>query len=151
MIERHFTVTTYVVQDKRALLIFHPKMQKWLPPGGHIEPNEIPHEAALREVLEETGLHVELIQQENLWINCWNAASIPRPYFCLLENIPPHPPHPAHQHIDLIYLAKPTGEGILHQSHGARWFTLDEILALSPDETIFGETQQTLSHLLGTI
>lgn len=149
--ERHFTVTTYVIQNKCALLIFHPKLQKWLPPGGHIEPNEIPHEAALREVLEETGLHVELIEQENLWINCWNASSIPRPYFCLLENIPPHNSHPAHQHIDLIYLAKPTGKGTLHQSHNARWFTLDEVLAFPLDENIFGETQQTLCHLLRNI
>ena len=32
----------------------------WLPPGGHIEVNEDPIEAVLREVLEETGLEVEV-------------------------------------------------------------------------------------------
>jgi 8-oxo-dGTP pyrophosphatase MutT (NUDIX family) len=32
----------------------------WLPPGGHIDPHELPHDAAVREVHEETGLAVAL-------------------------------------------------------------------------------------------
>ncbi|MES2344776.1 MAG: NUDIX domain-containing protein [Chlamydiota bacterium] len=148
MIEKHFTVTTYVIDKKKVLLIFHPKHNKWLPPGGHLEPNETPPEGALREVLEETGLEVEIIKQENLWINCRNAVSFERPYLCLLENIPPHNSHPAHQHIDLIYLARPTGNGTLHDSHSARWFSLDEALRLETDVETFGDIKQTIQHLL---
>lgn len=147
MIEKHFTVTTYVVHEKKVLLIFHNKLGKWLPPGGHLENNELPPEGALREVLEETGLEVELIRQENLWINRWNAISFDRPYFCFLENIPPYGSHPAHQHIDLVYVAKPI-RGTLHSEHQARWFSIDEALSLRIDEEIFGETHQILNHLL---
>ena len=59
--ERHFNVTVYVVNDEgKFLFIRHKKLQKWLPPGGHIDENEIPDIAALREVKEETSLNVEL-------------------------------------------------------------------------------------------
>ncbi|HKR52249.1 MAG TPA: NUDIX domain-containing protein [Pseudonocardiaceae bacterium] len=37
-------------------LIRHPRLGKWMLPGGHVEPDENPAEAALREVAEEAGL-----------------------------------------------------------------------------------------------
>ena len=52
---RHFTATGFVVDSNAILLHWHPKVLAWLPPGGHIENNEDPVEAILREVLEETG------------------------------------------------------------------------------------------------
>lgn len=146
MIERQFTVTVYLIEEGKTLLLYHPKHQKWLPPGGHLEANETPPECGKREVLEETGLQIEYIKQENLWINAWNARSIQRPYFCLLENIPPHGDSGAHQHIDLIYLARPTG-GILHPGQLLRWWTLEEIEEL-PEEQLFGETKESIKHLL---
>lgn len=148
MIEKHFTVTTYVIQQKKVLLIFHQKFGKWLPPGGHLEPNETPPEGAIREVLEETGLEVEIISQENIWINRRNSISFHRPYLCLLLHVPPHKDTSAHQHIDLTYLARPTGKGTLHSEHQAKWFSLEEVMDLRSDEEIFGDSQQTIQHLL---
>ena len=145
---RHFTVTTYILDPPRVLLLFHPKHHKWLPPGGHLELNETPPEGAKREVLEETGLEIAFIPQENLWLDCWNAKSFERPYFCLLEEIPAHGNHPAHQHMDLIYVAKVIG-GKQLLSDSLRWFTLQEILQMTPDGEIFGETMKTIEHLLG--
>lgn len=145
MIERQFTVTVYLIERERTLLLYHPKHQKWLPPGGHVELNETPPECGKREVFEETGLEIEYIKQENIWINAWNARSIERPYLCLLENIPPHGNSLAHQHIDLIYLARPTG-GLLHPDHPLRWWTLEEIEEL-PEQQLFGETKETIRHL----
>ena len=55
---RHFTVAVFVVHGGRVLLHYHAKLGKWLPPGGHIEDSELPDVAAVREVLEETGLTV---------------------------------------------------------------------------------------------
>jgi 8-oxo-dGTP pyrophosphatase MutT (NUDIX family) len=44
----------------RLLLIKHRDTNKWVLPGGTIEPLEIPAEAAVREMWEETGLFVKL-------------------------------------------------------------------------------------------
>jgi len=57
MIANHFTATGIVFNQKREILmIHHNKLQVWLPPGGHIDENELPTDAVLREVFEETGM-----------------------------------------------------------------------------------------------
>ncbi|MCH9756007.1 MAG: 8-oxo-dGTP diphosphatase MutT [Gammaproteobacteria bacterium] len=45
---------------RRALDISHGGF--WEVPGGKVEPLETPHDALLREVREEVGLHVETVQ-----------------------------------------------------------------------------------------
>ncbi|MGD0664549.1 MAG: NUDIX domain-containing protein [Rhabdochlamydiaceae bacterium] len=142
--EKHFTATTYIIQDGKVLLIPHAKLGKWLPPGGHVELNETPPECAIREALEETGLEIKIIPQENIWIQHWNASSFERPYLCLLENIPAHGEKPAHQHMDFIYLAKPVG-GTLSEG---KWFSLQELESFTDDVEIFGETRKTIQHIL---
>ena len=40
--ERHFNVTVYIMnKEGKFLFIRHKKLQKWLPPGGHIEENDL--------------------------------------------------------------------------------------------------------------
>ena len=95
---RDFTATTFVVHRDRTLLLWHKKVQAWLPPGGHIEADELPETAALREVREETGLDVELLGGQQNW---GGVQVLRRPECILLENIAP-----GHQHIDLIYFAR---------------------------------------------
>lgn len=143
--KRDFTATVYIFEEDKVLLHFHKKLGKWLPPGGHIEANETPPEAAKREVLEETGLEIAFLPQENLWINHWNACSFERPYLCLLEEIPAYKNTPAHQHMDMIYVAKPITTASLNDEF--RWFTLNELSKLKPNEEIFQETVETLEHL----
>jgi 8-oxo-dGTP pyrophosphatase MutT (NUDIX family) len=54
--------TSVIVRDEagRVLLARHSEGNVWVTPGGAIEPLETPADAAVREVWEETGLHVEL-------------------------------------------------------------------------------------------
>jgi 8-oxo-dGTP pyrophosphatase MutT (NUDIX family) len=99
---RHFTVAVFVVWEGRVLLHRHRKLDMWLPPGGHIEQDELPDEAAVREVLEETGLWVELVGEKREDVS--DPVQLCRPAGVQLENI-----GPGHQHIDLIYFAKPAG------------------------------------------
>ena len=98
LITRDFTATTFVVQSGRTLLLWHRKVGAWLPPGGHIDPDELPEDAAIREVIEETGLSVELLGSRNRW---GEVEVLRRPVCILLEDI-----EPGHQHIDLIYFAR---------------------------------------------
>ncbi|MEN3361534.1 MAG: hypothetical protein V7637_5516 [Mycobacteriales bacterium] len=61
---RHFTASAIVFDDsERVLLVHHNKLRQWLYPGGHVEENEDPAQAALREVLEETGVQAEVIAE----------------------------------------------------------------------------------------
>ncbi len=55
------SVLVYARQDDRVLLIHRnkaPNLGLWIAPGGKVELNESPMDAARREMLEETGLHV---------------------------------------------------------------------------------------------
>lgn len=142
--KRQFTATAYVIHEERHLLLFHPKHGKWLPPGGHLEENETPPECARREVLEETGLHIEFMKEEHVWIQQNNAMSCERPFMCMIENIPVYKGEPAHQHIDFIFVAQPVGEGLHPCPSELRWFTLEEVMQLKSDTEIFSDTQETI-------
>lgn len=141
--KREYTATAYIFHEDKTLLLQHPKIGMWLPPGGHLEPGEMPHEGARREVFEETGLDIEFLLQENLTIDRWNAKSIPRPYLCLCEKIP----SPPHEHIDFIYISQPIGIKPVKSDFPIKWFTLEAIEALKSDQEIFEETKETLRHL----
>jgi 8-oxo-dGTP pyrophosphatase MutT (NUDIX family) len=99
---RHFTVAVFVVWEGKVLLHLHRKLAMWLPPGGHIEEDELPDEAAVREVFEETGVEGELVGERREDVT--DPVQLYRPAGVQLENI-----GPGHQHIDLIYFAKPPG------------------------------------------
>ncbi|GAB4194431.1 MAG: NUDIX hydrolase [Roseiflexaceae bacterium] len=121
-ITRDFTATTFVVQGNRTLLLLHRKLGKWFPPGGHIDPHELPDQAACREVREETGLEVELLAQGG---QLGSVPVLPQPHCILLETISPD-----HQHIDLIYFAHVVGGNLAHaerEALEARWLTWEEL------------------------
>ncbi len=54
------TACAFLIHEGKVLLVKHKKLGKWLGPGGHMEENELPHQAAEREFLEETGLKVQV-------------------------------------------------------------------------------------------
>lgn len=97
---RDFTATTFVVWRGGVLLHKHKKLGRWFPCGGHIEQSELPDEAAVREVLEESGVRVALIGERALPVR--EPRQLVRPRGVQLETI-----SPGHEHIDLIYFAKP--------------------------------------------
>ena len=47
-------------EQERVVLVWHADLDCWTTPGGAVEPEESPAEAAVREMWEETGLLVEL-------------------------------------------------------------------------------------------
>jgi ADP-ribose pyrophosphatase YjhB (NUDIX family) len=119
---RDFTATTFVVHEERTLLLLHRKLGKWFPPGGHIDPHELPDQAAIREVREETGLEVELLARGR---RLGTVSILPQPFCILLEDISPR-----HQHIDLIYFARVCGGSLApaeREAHAARWLTWEAL------------------------
>src|SRR5947209_7705090 len=121
-ITRHFTATTFVVRGEAVLLHRHAKQGLWLPPGGHIERDELPHDAALREIEEETGLQVQLHSTAEAAALSEEMAClvVPQPAFILVEDI-----NPFHQHIDFTYFAEApdAGETDVGQRNGFRWLS----------------------------
>lgn len=150
MKSKHFTTTVYIIHQEKVLLLLHPKFEKWLPPGGHIEENETPPEAAKREVLEETGFDIKLVSDEHLWMNHPNTCSIERPFHCALQNIPSFRDEEEHQHIDLAFLAHPRGvakeKKEVIEEH-LKWFSLEEIETLTEDD-IFHDVKAIIKNIL---
>ena len=102
--KRHFTATAFVVRDGMTLLHWHRKLGQWMPPGGHLLPDEDPVTGVLREVLEETGLAAELIVSSATHDFSY-PQQLPAPYTILIEDI--DDAGDVHQHIDLIYFCRP--------------------------------------------
>lgn len=100
--ERHFTVSGFLVEDECTLLQFHGKEQIWLPPGGHIEPNEDPVQAVIREVREETGIAAEIVPHAPPFAYS-NVTQLPPPMSILVADVQAR----THQHIDMIYALRP--------------------------------------------
>ncbi|MGH8023014.1 MAG: NUDIX hydrolase [Limisphaerales bacterium] len=96
-----FTVAIFVVHQSRVLLVHHRKLDKWLPLGGHIELDEDPERAALREAKEESGLDVELLGERPPTTSPGTRALI-APRFLDIHRITE-----AHEHIGMIYWARP--------------------------------------------
>ncbi len=100
---RHFTATGFVVQGDRTILHWHKRLQQWMPPGGHIEPDEDPVQAVLREIREETGAAAEIIPSSPVLPFPYPGQLQP-PYTILVEDSAE--PGEPHQHIDLIYFCR---------------------------------------------
>ncbi len=149
---RHFTATAFIVDDrKRTLLMWHKRLQRWMPPGGHVELHELPEETARRECKEETGLDVEIVgdAQEDVFAgHAEEGHMLKKPFVMLLEEIPASEARgePAHQHMDFVFLARtvnPDQVVTLQEAEGSaiRWFTAAEIAALEVDREIYANVQ----------
>lgn len=149
---RHFTATAFIVDSRdRVLLLWHHHLQRWMPPGGHIDENETPEDAAKREAKEETGLDVEIIgdECEDLFAqNPHEGRMLKKPFAMLLEEIPAleKKNKPAHQHMDFLFLARPMDESQVitlaeHEAADMRWFTRAEIEAMDAEREMFSNVK----------
>ncbi|MFQ6010091.1 MAG: NUDIX hydrolase [Candidatus Aenigmatarchaeota archaeon] len=119
-------IGAYVINNDRILLVHHAKLDKWLPPGGHIEANETPDEAILREIKEETGIDAEFIQKEEIPKdkNDSIVIQLALPFYANVHNVGDH------NHACLFYLCRAKNDKVTlsHESKGHRWVTLEELM-----------------------
>ncbi len=132
--ERHFTVTGFVCNTEALLLHWHKKLQIWLPSGGHIDPNEDPIQAVLREAVEETGYVCEVVPHESP-LPFSNIAQLPSPLKIIVADVGASATEPAHQHIDMSYALRPQ-PGIARVpaelDHGFIWVTAEQLRSNKP-------------------
>jgi len=124
-----FTVAIFVVEHGKVLMILHRNLKKWLPLGGHIELDEEPETAALREAREESGLDVELVGERPPTSGPGVRALI-APRFLDIHRI-----NETHEHIGLIYFARPMGGDLAlaaEEHHDIRWCTPADLDQLEP-------------------
>lgn len=128
----HVTGSAIVLGTRGIVMHLHKRLHRWLQPGGHIDPDETPWDAAWRETLEETGLRVRHANDEPTLIH-----------------VDVHPGPRGHTHLDLRYLffgddsdpSPPPGE-----SQDVRWFAVEDALMLVDDSLsgLFGLLQNRM-------
>ncbi len=127
--DRHFTVSIFIVYKDKVLLHLHKKAKKMLPLGGHVELNELPEEACIREAQEEAGLEISIYNPVNnqLKNSCELVGEklLINPIYTIFNEI-----NPEHYHIDFVFYAtakssdtKP-GEG---ESNLLRWYSKEDL------------------------
>jgi len=105
-----------------VLLHRHRRLDRWLQPGGHIEPGEEPPVGAIRETVEETGFRVRHPQGGPM-----------------LVHVDEHPGPDDHIHLDLRYLlladsgSGPSlpAEDVRDGAADLRWLAPDELAAVA--------------------
>jgi len=129
-----FCVDTYVVFKNKVLLRQHDKYKIWLAVGGHVELDENPNQAALKEVKEEVGLEVTLYQEEGRqpkFNTSSNKSLIPSQY------LNQHRINETHEHISMVYFATSDTDQLMlsetEVSAGCKWFTKEELLKNEED------------------
>ncbi|OHB11557.1 MAG: hypothetical protein A3H60_01610 [Candidatus Zambryskibacteria bacterium RIFCSPLOWO2_02_FULL_44_12b] len=122
-----FTVDVFVVYKDKVLIRKHDKYDKWLAVGGHIELDEDPNQAAIREVKEEAGLDVVLVGEVPIF-ESENSSykELISPRYMNIHDI-----NPTHKHISLIYFAKSNSNKVIdegrEQSKGYKWFSKHDL------------------------
>ncbi|MFL6245561.1 MAG: NUDIX hydrolase [Thermoanaerobaculia bacterium] len=120
----HFTASCYIIDaDRRLLLHHHKRLNRWLQMGGHVEGNESPDLAALREGREESGLHDLVRMTDGI-------------FDLDIHPIPAAKGEPDHAHFDVRYLATTKSPDAAtadrEESNDLAWVTLDRAAELMP-------------------
>ena len=130
----HITGSAWIVDETfgRTVLVHHAKLNKWVQPGGHCDGEADVLAVARREAEEETGLEV--------------VAESAQIFDIDVHEIPEYWRTPAHHHFDVRFLLRANSSQTpcaSDESHDVRWFSLDEALTQSGEESIRRMVEKT--------
>jgi 8-oxo-dGTP diphosphatase len=135
----------YLVAGERVLLVHHRRFDKWVPPGGHVDPDETFAEAAEREFREETGIAVRALSAAPaIHPPDSNATPTPAPFYCDVER-----DGFARPALTQFFFVTPT-RGLatlqpqLDEVSECRWFGADELAGLNT----FAQVRSVAAHAL---
>lgn len=94
-------VAGLIAHEDKVLLIHHKKLNKWLPPGGHINENETPDDALEREIKEELNLDIEIMNEKGTIITGSIIKHLASPFYVNVHNVGDH------NHCCFFYVCKP--------------------------------------------
>ena len=117
-------VTGFIFNDNKLLLIHHDKLNKWLPVGGHIEKDEVPDDAMLREAKEETNLDIELISKPEVPEVGDIKRSLSNPFHLNVHSVGDH------DHCTLCYICRannPKSLRLNNEVRDSKWVTKEEL------------------------
>ena len=103
-----------MLHNHHVLLVFHKRLQAWVPPGGHVEAHEVPEETCVREIFEETGVAAEIVSIECAPASAENGgpAAIDASFLlqpAYIQCVTAHEKGGDFYHIDLAYACLPAG------------------------------------------
>lgn len=134
-----FTVEVFVVHKNKVLLRRHDKYKMWLSVGGHIELDEDPNEAALREVKEEVGLDIQLYDTRTFKHEHGQEKELIAPIFLKRHPVPHN-----HEHVVLTYFATSDTDRVIPEkpTDEWKWVTREELdsMDLRPDVRHYAQT-----------
>lgn len=120
-----------VFNGEKILLVKEESDNKWSLPGGWTDVNESPSEAAVREVLEETGLTVCVSKFVALHDKQKHA----------------HPPQLPHAYKMFFLCDVMFGElKTSHETISVGWFELDALPELSEDRVVISQIKMLYEH-----
>ena len=93
-------VAGYILHDNKVLLVHHKKLGLWLPIGGHINENETPDEALIREVKEEVGIDIKILNESSIPLKGNIKTNLAIPYYVNVHSVGDH------DHCCLFYICK---------------------------------------------
>lgn len=117
-------VAGYIIHNNKVLLIHHKKLDLWLPVGGHIEDNETPDEALLREAKEEVNLDIDILNQSDIPLQGNIKKSLAVPFYVNVHNVGDH------DHCCFFYVCMPKNPEQLKINKELKdfaWFSKEEL------------------------
>ncbi|MAG19843.1 hypothetical protein CL618_00205 [archaeon] len=117
-------IAGYIIHQNKVLLIHHRKLDLWLPVGGHIDENETPDQALLREIKEEVGIDVEILNQSDIPLSDNFKCNLTTPFYVNVHSVGDH------DHCCLFYVCKainPEQLKINKELKNFGWFTKNDL------------------------